>query len=108
MRSRDDALPVTAPALARPADTEPLLAHTHAGARVATVQGVAVRAGQFNADVLALAAQLPAGRYLLNACGDRYWFAVTFCAAVLADRINLLPPSRAPQAMARLALRYPD
>ena len=108
MRSRDDVLPVTAPALARPADTEPLLAHTHAGARVATVQGAAVRAGQFNADVLALAARLPTGRYLLNACGDRYWFAVTFCAAVLADRINLLPPSRAPQAMARLALRYPD
>ncbi|MCU0952727.1 MAG: AMP-binding protein, partial [Burkholderiaceae bacterium] len=31
-----------------------------------------------------------------------------FCAAVVADRVNLLPPSRAPQAMARLAARYPS
>ncbi len=109
MRSREASLPApSAPALARPTEVEPLLAHAHADARVATVQGAAVSAGQFNADVVALAARLPAGRHLLNACGDRYWFAVTFCAALLADRINLLPPSRAPQAMARLALRYPD
>ncbi len=109
MRSRDASVPApSALTLARPTAVEPLLAHTHAEARVATVHGVAVTAGQFNADVIRLAARLPAGRYLLNACSDRYWFAVTFCAALLADRINLLPPSRAPQAMARLALRYPD
>lgn len=109
MRSRDaELLLPAAPVFVRPADDEPLLAHAHAGARVATAHGAAIRAGQFNADVAALAARLPAGRYLLNACSDRYWFAVTFCAALLADRINLLPPSRVPQAMARLVLRYPD
>ncbi len=110
-----------APLLTAPDAPEPVLAHADARARVATVDGAPVSAGQFAADVARLAAQLdpgaaaaggPAGdvaapRYLLNACGNRYWFAVTFCAAIVAGRINLLPPSRAPQAMARLAARYP-
>lgn len=102
--------PAPPPLLRAPDACEPVLAHATAQARVATVDGQAISAGQFAADVAALAARLRAtpARYLLNACSDRYWFAVTFCAAVVADRINLLPPSRAPQAMARLAARYPS
>lgn len=102
--------PAPPPLLRAPDAPEPVLAHATPQARVATVDGQAISAGQFAADVSTLAARLRAApaRYLLNACSDRYWFAVTFCAAVVADRINLLPPSRAPQAMARLAARYPS
>lgn len=105
--------PAGLPLIDRPADLEPVLAHGSADARVATVDGAAVSAGRFARDVAELAARIRAhgngrARWLLNACSDRYWFAVSFCAAIVAERINLLPPSRAPQAMARLASRYPD
>src|SRR5262249_31361718 len=64
------------------------------------------------ADVRRLAARLAARerahRYIVNACADRYRFAVTLCAVLVDGRVNLLPNSRAPTALAELAARYPD
>jgi acyl-coenzyme A synthetase/AMP-(fatty) acid ligase len=90
---------------------QPLLAHASPDAIVAYVAGRPVSAGIFVADVLRVAARLAtharARRHVVNACGDRYRFAVALCAALVDARINLLPNSRAPAALGELAARYP-
>lgn len=90
----------------------PLIAHPHRDAIVAYVGGRPVTAGTFVADVHRIAGKLAQhGRercHVVNACGDRYRFAVTLCASLVDERINLLPSSRAPAALAELAARYPD
>lgn len=54
----------------------------------------------------ALAQRLPDAPHLVNLCGDRGRFLVAFCAAVIAGRVTLLPPSRAPQAIAGVMSDY--
>ncbi len=88
--------------------SELLIGHRAPEARIAVRAGAPIRAGQFVADVTALARQLPPARYVLNSCRDRYLFAVGFAAALIAGRTSLLPPSRTPEILAQLALRYPD
>jgi len=66
-----------------------------------------VSAGDFVAQALALAAQLPAGRHAVNLCEDRYQFLLAFCAVVLAGQTNLLPASRAALAVADVLQAYP-
>jgi acyl-coenzyme A synthetase/AMP-(fatty) acid ligase len=89
-----------------------LIAHAAAADTLAYVGARAVSAGQFVADVLRLAARLraqaPRARYVVNALADRYRFAVAFCAALVEGRVNLLPGSRAPAALAELAAAYPQ
>jgi acyl-coenzyme A synthetase/AMP-(fatty) acid ligase len=89
----------------------PIILHADPGAVVAFVGGRPVSAGTFVADVRRVAARLAAHererRYVVNACGDRYRFAVAFCAALVDGRVNLLPSSRAPGALTELAARYP-
>ncbi len=67
------------PLLDRPLDA--VLFHTEAG-------GIAGAA--FLGDVQAVAAALPAGRYVLNVCRDRYAFTVAFAAAMVRGQISLL------------------
>jgi len=90
----------------------PIVHHARREDVVAYVGGRAVAAGNFVADVQRVATQLAEHgrerRYVVNACGDRYRFAVTLCAALVDGRVNLLPNSRAPAALAELATRYPD
>jgi acyl-coenzyme A synthetase/AMP-(fatty) acid ligase len=90
----------------------PIVRHGSGDDVVAYVGGHAVAARTFVADVqrvaTLLAAHARARRYVVNACGDRYRFAVTLCAALVDGRVNLLPSSRAPAALAELAARYPD
>lgn len=88
--------------------TEALIGHRAADARIAVRAGAAVSAGRMVADAAALAKRLPAARYLLNTCRDRYFFAVGFCAALIDGRTSLLPPSRTPETLAQLVQRYPD
>src|SRR5262249_18310454 len=45
--------------------------------------------------------------YAVNLCEDRYHFIVAFCAVVLAGQTNLLPSSRAPQAIVDVMTAYP-
>jgi len=89
----------------------PIVQHASADAVAAYVGGRPVSAGTFAADVRRVAAQLAqhsrTRRYVVNACADRYRFTVTFCAAIVDGRVNLLPISRAPAALAELAARYP-
>lgn len=88
--------------------SELLIGHQAPDARIAVRAGASIAAGQFVADTIALARQLPPARYVLNSCRDRYLFAVAFGASLLAGRTSLLPPSRTPEVLAQLALRYPD
>ena len=88
--------------------SELLIAHRVASARIAVRDGEFFSAGRFVAAAQSLAQQLPPAQYVLNSCRDRYHFAVAFCAALIAGRTSLLPPSRTPETLAQLATRYPD
>jgi acyl-coenzyme A synthetase/AMP-(fatty) acid ligase len=66
-----------------------------------------VTAAQFFAHVHAVAASLPAATAAVNLCEDRYAFLVAFCAVMLRGQINLLPSSRAPQAVDEVMAAHP-
>jgi len=90
-----------------PAPGLPLL-HAGDGTRpVAWREGVPVSAVQFLADVEQVAAQLPKATAAVNLCEDRYFFLVVFCAIVLRGQTNLLPSSRAPQAIDEVMAAHP-
>ena len=62
----------------------------------------------FLRDVAALARLLPAREHMVNLCQDRYRFTVGFAAALSRGQVSLLPPSEAPDVLARLAHDHPD
>jgi len=55
-----------------------------------------------------VAAQLPPTAHVLNACTDRYRFAVGFAAALVSGRVSLLPSTHTPAVIRELALFAPD
>ena len=63
--------------------------------------------GRFLADVRSAAAALPAASHAVNLCEDRYAFLVAFCAVASRGQTNLLPPSRAPQAIEEVMAGHP-
>ena len=71
-------------------------------------QGQPVTLAHFLADAAQLASALPAGRHVLNACSDRYRFAVGFAAALLAGKISLLPPALTPEMVRQVHVFAPD
>ena len=85
----------------------PLLFATAADRTVAWRDGAAVSAAQFLGHVRQVAAQLPATAATVNLCEDRYAFLVAFCAIVLRGQTNLLPSSRAPQAVDEVMAAHP-
>lgn len=62
----------------------------------------------FLAEVRGVAETLPDAACAVNLCEDRYRFLVAFCAVALRGQINLLPPSRAPAAVAEVLTLHPD
>jgi len=77
------------------------------GHPMTTEEAIKVFTGLQLKDVLALAEQLPPGRFAVNLCEDRYQFLRAFCAVALAGQTNLLPASRAPQAIADVLRGHP-
>lgn len=67
-----------------------------------------IRRQQFLSDVTALAARLPARKYVFNLCADRYLFLIGFAAAMHCEQISILPPDDAPGTLEALAREYPD
>ena len=65
-------------------------------------------ARQFLSDVAQLAESLPDRPTVLNLATSRYEFLVGFAAAILRCQFTLLPQSRAPQTLRRIAGDYPD
>jgi acyl-coenzyme A synthetase/AMP-(fatty) acid ligase len=86
----------------------PLISHTDPQQIVAWQNGRAVSARQFLADVAHLAARLPQGRHLLNMCGDRYHFTVGLAAAIVSNKVSLLPPSHTAEMVGQLKRYAPD
>jgi acyl-coenzyme A synthetase/AMP-(fatty) acid ligase len=85
----------------------PLLAAGNPERTVAWRHDEAVTAAQFLAHVQEVAALLPPAATAVNLCEDRYAFLVAFCAIALKGQANLLPPSRAPQAVAEVMAAHP-
>ena len=95
------------PDIASSRTTLPLLADGDLHRVVVFDRGEPVDAARLVAQAQALAALLPAGRYAVNLCEDRYEFLVAFCAVILAGQTNLLPASRAVQVVADVLHAYP-
>lgn len=64
-------------------------------------------AGQFMADVYALAQSLPDSPSVLNLATNRYEFLVGFAAAIIRRQVTLLPQSRAPHALLGVTGDFP-
>ena len=88
--------------------TFPLISHCNGDDILARRPGENITVRQFLGDVRHLAAALPAGQHMLNACTDRYHFAVGFGAALLTQKISLLPPTHTPEMMRQLQVLTPD
>lgn len=114
MRSMDSQIAPVSPgrrAYARPhctPATSPLVTHQSPTCTMAWRHDRAYSVQEFLQSVWALASQLPAKRYAINLCRDRYHFAVGFAAALVARHISLLPTCRAEEPLQQLAERYPD
>ena len=63
---------------------------------------------QFFDEAAAIAWQMPPGRYVLNLCEQREAFLLTFVAAMLARRTQLMPAARGHLALGELAVMYAD
>jgi len=85
----------------------PLLADGNLQRALILDRGETIDVARFIAQAQALAARLPAGSNAVNLCEDRYEFLVAFCAVILAGQTNLLPASRAAQAVADVLHAYP-
>lgn len=85
----------------------PLLHASNPARVLAWRDGASISAEQFLAEVRALADTLPAASAAVNLCEDRYAFVLAFCAIVLRGQINLLPSSRAPQAVDEVMAAHP-
>jgi acyl-coenzyme A synthetase/AMP-(fatty) acid ligase len=86
----------------------PLLGHDSPHAVVAYRGGKAITAQEFLADVDRLSALLQGSQHILNACVDRYRFAVGLAACVVRDKISLLPPTLVPEVVRQMQLFAPD
>ncbi|QTD90259.1 AMP-binding protein [Burkholderia anthina] len=88
--------------------THPLVFHSSPDQTIAWRDGSPVTVRAFVADVMRVAAALPAGGHVFNVCRDRYRFAVSLCAALVAGRISLLPSTHTPETVRQLASFAPD
>jgi acyl-coenzyme A synthetase/AMP-(fatty) acid ligase len=86
----------------------PLVTNRDPGDVVCYRRGAPVTLARFLADVDRIARHLPAGRHVLNAGSDRYRFVVGLAAALVAEKVSLLPADLAPETLRRLVRVHPD
>jgi acyl-coenzyme A synthetase/AMP-(fatty) acid ligase len=86
----------------------PLLTHRKLEQGIASRNGGVGTVWEFLASAHDLASHLPAKRYAINLCRDRYHFLIAFAAALISQQISLLPNCCVPEALAQLTQRYPD
>lgn len=85
------------------------LLHGHsADSIIAFLDGEAVTSGRFIAHARALAASLPEHARVINLCDDRYYFLLSFVAALLRGQTSLLPPNRTSDTISQLATEACD
>lgn len=85
-----------------------LLVHRSEEDVLAWRQQKPVSVAQFLVDVWQMASALPAGNHVLNACSDRYRFAVGLAAALATGKISLLPPNLTAEMVLQLRSFAPD
>lgn len=85
----------------------PLLCGDPASPLLLCADGAVVDRATFLRQVVALAQRLPDAPCVINVCESRHTFLVALCAAVMRGQTSLMPPSRAPEAIADIAARYP-
>lgn len=88
--------------------TIPLVSARASDAPIAYRAGTGVFLSEFLRDVASLSAALPTGGHMFHACTDRYRFLVGLCAALVTDKICLLPPVQTPDMLSRLQAYAPD
>ncbi len=88
--------------------TLPLVSHVSPDSHIAWRADGAVTLRQFLADVRQLAALFPAGKHLLNLCGDRYRFSVGLAAAIVSGKVSLLPSTHTPEVVRQIKVFAPD
>lgn len=88
--------------------TFPLLRHASLEAVFAYRQGRVLTVRDFLRDVARVAASLPECSHVLNACTDRYHFAVGLAAAILRRQVSLLPPSHNPEMVRQMREIHPQ
>jgi acyl-coenzyme A synthetase/AMP-(fatty) acid ligase len=88
--------------------TLPLMTHSCVDATVAWRGGMAVSVRQFLHEVEQLAAQLPAGRHVLNLCSNRYRFTVALAACIVSGRVSVLPPNHTVEMVRQMQRLAPD
>ena len=86
----------------------PLLGHASLDDIFAWQPAGPVRVRDFLAEVAALAAQLPAGKNLLNICQDRYRFTVGFAAGLISGKTSLQPSSQSAETLRQIKASCPD
>jgi acyl-coenzyme A synthetase/AMP-(fatty) acid ligase len=79
-----------------------LLGHAQPDSVVARRRGIAITRDAFLDEVQRTAAALPDAGHILNACGDRYRFAVVLCAAIVRGQVTLLPPTTTANVVAAM------
>src|SRR6185503_135973 len=62
---------------------------------------------QFLSDIARLADRLPARKYVVNLCTDRYRFMVGFAAALRREQITLMPANDMAMTLEAIASDYP-
>lgn len=94
----------TAPLINRP--PEDYIAYLNSSSRAVGVKTGPVTVGDFISQVRVLAERLPSASFALNLCENRYLFMLGFCAAILREQTNLLPPNKTPETQKVLSQRY--
>ncbi|HMA10281.1 MAG TPA: AMP-binding protein [Steroidobacteraceae bacterium] len=82
--------------------TLPLIAHRRPEDVMAWRGSVPVSVRQFLGEVAHVAGRLPAGRHVLNLCGDRYRFTVALAACIVSGRVSLLPSTHTPEMVRQM------
>jgi acyl-coenzyme A synthetase/AMP-(fatty) acid ligase len=85
----------------------PLLSVADPGQVLAWRRGETVTVARFLDHVRTVADTLPTASAAVNLCEDRYAFLVAFCAIAVRGQANLLPSSRAPQAVDEVMAAHP-
>jgi acyl-coenzyme A synthetase/AMP-(fatty) acid ligase len=86
----------------------PLITHDRPDAIVAYRDGESISAARFLSDARALARRLPASTHVLNACSDRYHFAVGLAAGLISGKCSVLPSTHTPEVVRHLRAFAPD
>jgi len=88
--------------------TLPLITHTSFDKTIAWRKGIRISVEEFLADVNHLAELLPTSKHILNVCKDRYHFSVGLAAAIISNKVSVLPPTHTPEMLRQLQTFSPD